>query len=281
LSELTPAHRELNKLRTQINWTPEGNSLSTPHCPLCDDMRVIVTAEGAKPCECAAAVQLAKRIALAGIPPRYEHSCFENYETRHPRADQSLASALVYARAFADTFLTGEKGRGLLLHGSLGTGKTHLAVSVIRELITRYGIRCLFIDQAMLLKELQFTYNRSSQTSEESVLSGPFEKPVIVLDDLGIMKFNDWAAWTLGLILNHRYNQCLSTIVTTNYPARPSTLTELAGLTETERELRKATTQETLGDRVTDRVFSRFQETYLFVELRGADFRSTIKKARA
>jgi DNA replication protein DnaC len=277
LSELTPAHRELNELRTQINRTPEGNPLSTPHCPLCDDMRMVVTPTGAKPCECAAGIQLAKRIALAGIPPRYEHAAFENYETGFSGADQSLSGALVFTRKFVKTFLTGEKGRSLLLYGSLGTGKTHLAVSVIRELMTKYGISCVFIDQPMLLKELQFTYDKSTHTSEESVLSGPFEKPVIVLDDLGIMKLNDWNAGTLALILRHRYNQCLTTIVTTNYPPLGSVFTEPAPLTDEQRTMRR----DTLGDRVTDGVLSRINETYLIVELRGKDFRSTIKKARA
>lgn len=241
---------------------------------------MVVTPAGAKPCECAAGIQLASRISLAGIPPRYEHAAFENYDTGFLGADQSLRSALMFTRAFAKTFLTGEKGRSLLLHGELGTGKTHLAVSVIRELITRYGTRCLFLDQPMLLKELQFTYNKLSTTNEESVLSGPFEKPVIVLDDLGIMKLNDWNAGILALILRHRYNQRLSTIVTTNYAPLPAAQQEWPELSDEQRALRKATTRETLGDRIGDGVFSRINETYLIVEVRGADFRSTIKKAR-
>jgi len=83
-----------------------------------------------------------------------------------------------------------------------------------------------------------------------------------VLDDLGAQKPNEWVWDTVALILNTRYNDKQTTIVTTNYP-------DLAagggGLTDPERAAREPT----LGDRIGDRMRSRLAEMCVRVEMTG------------
>ncbi len=107
---------------------------------------------------------------------------------------------------------------GLLLIGTIGVGKTHLAVGIIKELILSKGISCLFYDYRELLKQIQNSYNDTVKTTELDLLRPVFETEVLVLDELGAVRPTDWVWDTVSLILNTRYNDSRTTIITTNYP---------------------------------------------------------------
>ena len=51
------------------------------------------------------------------------------------------------------------EGKGLLLTGTVGVGKTHLAVGILQALIREKGVQGLFYDYRELLKEIQDCYN--------------------------------------------------------------------------------------------------------------------------
>jgi DNA replication protein DnaC len=94
-----------------------------------------------------------------------------------------------------------------------------------------------------------------------------------VIDDLGAQKPNEWVWDTVALILNTRYNDKQTTIVTTNYADLSA---GGGGLTDAERSAR----EQTLGDRIGDRMRSRLSEMCVAVEMKGEDFRQSVKKAR-
>ena len=81
---------------------------------------------------------------------------------------------------------------------------------------------------------------------------------------------------TVSLILNTRYNHNRTTIITTNYPDDPAR--EVSGSSEFARAQRSAR-QETLGDRVGERMRSRLHEMCHIIKMEGADFRQTFKSA--
>ena len=101
---------------------------------------------------------------------------------------------------------------------------------------------------------------------------------LLVLDDLGDITPSDWSWDTTAYILNSRYNENLSTIITTNLVNEPpfGTATDEPA---TRAELRRASRRETLGDRIGERMRSRLQEMCVMVELEGRDFRQTVKRA--
>ena len=107
---------------------------------------------------------------------------------------------------------------GLLLIGSIGVGKTHLAVGIIKELILSKSISCLFYDYRELLKQIQNSYNDSVRATELEVLRPVFDTEILVLDELGAVKPTEWVWDTVSLILNTRYNDNRTTIITTNFP---------------------------------------------------------------
>jgi DNA replication protein DnaC len=159
-----------------------------------------------------------------------------------------------------------------MLVGSAGLGKTHLAVGVLQRLVRERGVKGLFCDYRELLKNIQNSYNAQVNTTELELLKPVFAAEVLVLDDLGAQKPNEWVWDTVALILNTRYNDRLTTIITTNYPDLPA---GSGAQTDAERAAREPT----LGDRIGDRMRSRLAEMCIRVEMKGMDFRQTVKRA--
>ncbi len=205
-------------------------------------------------------------MAAAHIPRRYEHCELSNFEFDGPHL--GLAPARLAACRFVEEYPL--DSTGLLLIGSIGVGKTHLAVGIVKELIQSKGAACLFYDYRDLLKQIQNSYNDSVQATELEVLRPVFETEVLVLDELGAVKPTEWVWDTVSLILNTRYNDNRTTIITTNFDDRPAAA--VAGP-------RGAARDETLGDRIGERMRSRLHEMCRIVKMEGQDFRQKVKSA--
>lgn len=225
----------------------------------------------AEECECRHEVRVTALLERARIPRRYRHCLFESYETGS-WSDPSLVAAKLMAQQFVDGYPVTTEERGLLLTGSIGVGKTHLAVGILHSLIVEKGVRGLFCDYRELLKEIQHSYNPQAATTELEILRPVFEAEVLVLDELGASKPTEWVWDTVALVLNTRYNDKRTTIITTNYaPAPPGG--QATGP-------RGAVREETLGDRIGERMRSRLAEMCLTVHMNGADFRQGVRRAR-
>ena len=154
-------------------------------------------------------------------------------------------------------------------------GKTHLAVGILQALVAERGASGLFYDYRDLLKQVQNSYNNSVAATELEVLRPVFEAEVLVLDELGAAKPSDWVWDTVAHILNTRYNDRRTTIITTNYPnAGPLGAEPANG-----GSARAAMREESLGDRIGERMRSRLQEMCVVVEMHGEDFRQKVKRA--
>jgi len=223
-------------------------------------------------CECRLKSRADSLLAAARIPRRYEHCELSNFEFDGPH--RNLAPARMAACKFVEEYPF--DSTGLLLIGSIGVGKTHLAVGIIKELILSKGIPCLFYDYRELLKQIQNSYNDSVKVTELEVLRPVFQTEVLVLDELGAVKPTEWVWDTVSLILNTRYNDSRTTIITTNYP--DDAAHEVNSNSEFGRAQR-AVRGETLGDRIGERMRSRLHEMCRIVKMEGADFRQTLRSA--
>jgi len=224
-------------------------------------------------CTCQEAEREQRRIRAAQIPARYKECTLDAFEPSYPGADASLGRALQTARKFAETYPVDTAGRGLLFVGTAGLGKTHLAVGILRRLIQERGAKGLFCDYRELLKSIQNSYNPEVRHTELDLLKPVFAAEVLVLDDLGAQKPNEWVWDTVALILNTRYNDRQTTIITTNYADLPA-----GGGVQSDVE--RAAREATLGDRIGDRMRSRLAEMCVRVEMKGDDFRQSVKRAR-
>lgn len=214
----------------------------------------VVEGNGARRCRCREDEQRAKWLESSRIPSRYDKCSFQNYYPMQGKFYAIQLSAFKYAYTLARDYPAVDQG--LLFMGPVGIGKTHLAVAILRELMEKKGLNCLFYEFGSLLKEIQNSYNPISQTSELTVLEPVFNAEVLVLDELGASKPTDWVRDTMMQIINTRYNNRRLTIFTTNY---------LDG--------RRSERDETLEDRIGVRLRSRVFEMCKTVHLEGEDYR--------
>jgi DNA replication protein DnaC len=247
-------------------------------CIVCEGSGLRIVQENghqvARPCECRIERRAARMLERAHIPKRYEGCTLDSYECVRG-IDKSLKAALAVARGFVHDYPFDTHGKGLLLTGSIGVGKTHLAVGILQALVVERGASGLYCDYRDLLKQVQNSYNQSVAATELEILRPVFEAEVLLLDELGAAKPSDWVWDTVAHILNTRYNDQRTTIITTNYPNAVPLGVE-AG---TSGSARTAMRDETLGDRIGERMRSRLQEMCVVVEMRGEDYRQRMKRA--
>jgi DNA replication protein DnaC len=248
-------------------------------CPLCDGTGwKAVGPESARRvarCDCRTAERGANLLAAARIPRRYEQCELGNFETR---GNESLSRALLVAQRFVDEYPV--DNTGLLLVGDIGVGKTHLAVGILKDLILTKGVQGLFYDYRELLKEIQNSYNPSVQATEMQVLRPVFDAEVLVLDELGAVRPTEWVWDAVSHILNTRYNDRRTTLLTTNLSDQPAAAVEAGRRSfSASEQARRAAREETLGDRIGERMRSRLHEMCRNVEMRGSDFRQHVRSA--
>jgi DNA replication protein DnaC len=219
-------------------------------CPKCYGSGMeVVPGKGARRCECRKQNSHTNLLDKTRIPKRYLDCHFHSYRAMNPSQER----AFKYASKLTMEYPAVE--RGLLFMGTVGVGKTHLAVSILKGLTER-GFNCLFYESGSLLKEIQNSYNTSTQTSELKVLAPILEAEILVLDEIGATKPSEWVRDTMANIINTRYNDKKLTIFTTNY------------LDEKRNER-----EETLEERIGVRLRSRIYEMCRTVALGGEDFR--------
>ncbi len=252
-------------------------------------------------CDCAGDDRLERLLAAARIPKRYQDCDFTGFDTNHydlqengpnaPVYNQSLQQAKTIVTAFAREYPNVEES-GLLLIGGCGVGKTHLAVAVLKGLIGR-GHSALFCDYRELLKQIQASYNPDRQATEMEVLEPVLTAELLLLDDLGSSKPSPWALETVGHILNTRYNEKRITLITTNYldtvPGKDSPVdifAERAKRSGRSAEHRFPSGQpapeyreESLSQRIGERIRSRLYEMCRTVEIYAPDYRKEIRQA--
>lgn len=204
-------------------------------------------------CSCYAHQDAERRLDTTLIPPRYRDAKLRNFDL-YPGIDGSLGEAKLIAEKFVAAFPDVEAG--LLFEGSSGVGKTHLAVAVLRELVTSHGVTGRFVDYRDLLRSIQDSYNPVSESSELEILRPVLDADVLLLDELGTRRPTDWVRDTVTQILNDRYKRERVTLITTNYGDDAADASV-----------------PTLAERIGPYARSRLYEMCRKVTMRGQDFR--------
>jgi DNA replication protein DnaC len=192
-------------------------------CPKCGGAGWIVTERagisGAERCACFSESRAGKLEDRAQIPPLYRNASFDVTFPSNPNDVSDLRGVLVAARKYVADFPNFPKDfpPGLLFMGEPGTGKTHLAVAVLRGILEK-GREGLFCDYQGLLDKIRSGYDPSSNSANKEAYRVALDAEVLLLDDLGAHRVTDWVEDTITAIITHRCNYRKPLIATTNLP---------------------------------------------------------------
>lgn len=151
------------------------------------------------------------------------------------------------ARKYVDNFIEMKKrGKGLLLYGTVGTGKTYAAACIANELISQ-GRPCLVTNFARITNTLQGMFE-----GKQRYLDDFNRLDLLVIDDLSAERDTSYMHEMIFSIIDSRYRSGKPLIVTSNL-----TQAELTAPCTVDKE----------------RIYSRLFEMCVPVEVKGNDRR--------
>ena len=248
-------------------------------CKVCEGSRRIFeeTSEGIskiRECECNG---LIKRISLfnqAGIPGKFVHEDFSSFSVDPPQ-HRTQKNAFLSSKNFIDDYVDrkGQYSQGLIYMGAPGLGKTHLVVSVIKELVMQHGVECKFVDFFELLRDIRHGYGED--ISEKDFIDPYVGVKVLVIDELAKGRNTDWELTILDHFISTRYNDDDKvTLVTTNFSDKLDSSVALSSRNN-KQSISNAYSRFTIEEKVGARIYSRLMEMCKKVNLEGTDYRRT------
>jgi DNA replication protein DnaC len=219
-------------------------------CPrgICDGSGWILDEETdvARACECREGRinRTSSRRIGSGIPRRFRGVSFD----RNPIRDLD-PMVLRQVRDFVgDIDRNLDRGRGYWFYGDVGTGKTSLAM-LISKAVIEAGRSVAIYSVPKLLADIKSTYGDDSASSYLDLFRRLSRVDLLHLDDLGAEKRTEWVVEQLYAILNERWQDRRSVVVTTN------------------------ATEDELTDQLGPRIISRLSEMCEWVPIMGPDLR--------
>jgi DNA replication protein DnaC len=207
-------------LSIPINTNMAGTSIDreTVRCPICHDagfLRMDVPVDDPRfgrlyPCQCTVERRDSKRLQdlrkLSNLEA-FADRTFDSFDDRIEGVEEAFDASMQYAS---------NPHGWLFLHGSCGCGKTHLAVAIAHHTVMRQDSSVLFAVVPDLLDHLRATFDPGSGVAYDERFNAIRNAHLLVLDDLGTENTTPWAREKLYQIFNHRYNEQLPTVITSN-----------------------------------------------------------------
>lgn len=221
-------------------------------CPYgeCDGSTWVLddTTGDALPCRCRE--QRVRKAASGGIGTGIGRRFLEVSLQREPIVSLDpivLRQVRAFIRSVDENLDT---GRGLWFDGPVGTGKTSLAILVAKA-AKDAGRSYAVYPVPRLLAEIKRTFDRDASDTYLGFFRRLCTVDVLVLDDLGAEKQTEWVLEQLYSIVNERWQDRRSIVVTTNLPdADPEAPARM--LQASVRDLRDATASGRLDGRDLD-----------------------------
>ena len=216
---------------------------------------------------CSALRQRLRLLNDSGVPGKFANTSLEIYQPIGLPNKKALSRARDFLGDVKEA--PQEPHRGLLFVGGPGLGKTHLVISILKQLILEEGVDGKFVDFFQLLSDIRHGY--SQDESEMSLIEPYLKSRVLVIDELAKGRNNEWEQTILDQFISARYNAADKiTLFTTNYGDQSTVPSEPKGRTTT---LQKQSLEEKVGERI----FSRLTQMCDFIKMEGDDYRKKMK----
>lgn len=174
--------------------------------------------ECVQPCGCRPEVKARNRdpLDLCGIRNDWQTSfSLSRFSTNTEVRRQAFEQVMEYYESFP---AKGEDvGNGLVLWGGTNTGKTHLAVGLLIELVRNKHVFGMYWDFKALVKKIKKSYDAVARGVDIRPLEYVIEAEFLVIDDIGSLKLCDWEIDTIFQIIDGRYRLQLPTVMCTRY----------------------------------------------------------------
>jgi DNA replication protein DnaC len=226
-------------------------SFDDDFCPkgVCDGSGWLLDEESdvARPCECREIRinRASSRRIGSGVPRRFREVSFDRNPIRE--LDPMVLRQVRDFVANIDGNL--DAGRGFWFYGDVGTGKTSLAM-LISKSASDAGRSVAIYSVPQLLAHIKATYEDGSGSSYLGLFRRLSQVDLLHLDDLGAEKRTEWVLEQLYAIVNERWQEQRSIVVTTNLADR-----------------------EELREQVGARTVSRLSEMCATIPIMGRDLR--------
>ena len=200
-------------------------------CQDCDGYGNIIENGVARACHCRIERELRERMAAARVPERYRDCSFKNYISPMGEQKKDLKNLVDIAQQMVQS-----PGLGLYLHGEHGTGKTHLAIGVLRELI-RHGREGVYYNVVDMLDQMRDSMRADAGPGGQQLLGFHMQWDIVLLDDLGVQRASPWVVERLHAIINARYETGRTLIITSNKKLEEATANLNRAITSRLREM--------------------------------------------
>ena len=188
----------------------------------------------------------------SNIGDYFKQCTFDNYDEK-----TGFGAYKHLCEDYAYTFDT-DTSLGLVLHGSLGVGKTHLVTAIGNHLVYEDGVSCYFAPVASLMRDIQKRFGKKSEDDKFDPEYLCKTVDLLILDDIGRQKNSEWAEQILFDIIDTRYRQKKPILITTNLNPEGYSF------------------QENIGDAAASRIMNMCD----FYRMNGEDYRVTHKMNR-
>lgn len=146
------------------------------------------------------------------LPKRFADRTFESYIAKEKGQRYALKISKLYADKFEERL---EIGGGMVMCGSPGTGKTHLAAAIANQVIES-GRNVVFVSAMKALRRVKSTFGNNSIENEDDVIRSFRQPDLLIIDEVGVQYGSDAEKLILFEILNGRYEDMRPTIVLSN-----------------------------------------------------------------
>lgn len=158
---------------------------------------------------CHAVELFRKEMKTALIPTRFIEKTLDNFQATNEWQAKAKAKVKHYIdnlEQFAD------QGRSLIFLGNVGTGKTHLAVSLLKAFLQKGGSG-VFLSVSDLILDIRDSWGKGSAREKIELYASA---DLLVLDEVGVQAGTDNERQILFSIINRRYNEVKPTVLISN-----------------------------------------------------------------